>query len=435
MEDAHLTDHRLTLDPDITFPEREDLVTHVQNHGLTSGYAYFIQRSDIKRNTGIWQMKLSCSQHNHDPSTTIARHPSSRRLTKEVQHTVNKSLAAGVPARPILTSLRQHDSNSLAVASTIYNAKAKRRHEKLAGHTPIQALLDELRQGQFKHVVQFSNSGNVERLSFAHPNSIFLARRFNSVILLDCTYKTNKFGMPLLHVIGRTALNTSFTIAIIFLNGEEIGDYVWALDEFSNLFNGKLSSVIVSDADKGLAAAIARVAPNFRHLLCVWHIEKNKIELFIEITDIPMLTEYLGKTWLHDKEKFVAAWTNDCQHLRNTATSAVEGAHAALKRYLQVSTCDLYAKELQTLESAYVEWSSAQQAIALMQVKELNAGNMLSLSNPFLVIRKGRPLGAKNKPKSSTKRDPSAFENAKKKRHCGECGLLQNNHYRRTLEE
>lgn len=71
--------------------------------------------------------------------------------------------------------------------------------------------------------------------------------------------------------------------------------------------------------------------------------ETKKTELFIEIVDIPMLTEYLSGTWFHDKEKFVAAWTNDCQHLRNTVTFAVEGAHAALKRYLQVSTCDLYA--------------------------------------------------------------------------------------------
>lgn len=99
---------------------------------------------------------------------------------------------------------------------------------------------------------------------------------------------------------------------------------------------------------------------------------------------------------------------------------------------LQVGHLDLFQKEFQTLESAYVEWSSAHQAIALMQVKELSAGKMPYLSNPFLVIRKGRPLGVKNKPKSSTKRDTSAFENAKKKRHCGECGLLQDNHDGRT---
>nr|CCA17903.1 AlNc14C42G3539 [Albugo laibachii Nc14] len=38
------------------------------------------------------------------------------------------------------------------------------------------------------------------------------------------------------------------------------------------------------------------------------------------------------------KEEFLHAWTYQVQHLRSNLTSATEGAHAALKRYLQTST-------------------------------------------------------------------------------------------------
>ena len=41
------------------------------------------------------------------------------------------------------------------------------------------------------------------------------------------------------------------------------------------------------------------------------------------------------------KEHFVTAWTSKCLHLGNINTSRVEGSHAALKRWLKVSTLDL----------------------------------------------------------------------------------------------
>nr|CCA16131.1 conserved hypothetical protein [Albugo laibachii Nc14] len=54
-----------------------------------------------------------------------------------------------------------------------------------------------------------------------------------------------------------------------------------------------------------------------------------------------VVVEYLYKTWIIHKEKFVHAWTNQVQHFGNTSTSAAEDAHAALKRYLQTSTGNL----------------------------------------------------------------------------------------------
>nr|CCA20418.1 Pc21g00130 putative [Albugo laibachii Nc14] len=54
-----------------------------------------------------------------------------------------------------------------------------------------------------------------------------------------------------------------------------------------------------------------------------------------------VVVEYLYRPWIIHKEKFVHAWKNQVQHFGNTSTSAAEGAHAALKRYLQTSTGNL----------------------------------------------------------------------------------------------
>src|SRR5436305_6604261 len=52
--------------------------------------------------------------------------------------------------------------------------------------------------------------------------------------------------------------------------------------------------------------------------------------------------EYLTNEYIHKKEKFVRAYTNHNLHLGNVTSSRVEGAHAALKKYLGGSTGNLY---------------------------------------------------------------------------------------------
>jgi hypothetical protein len=50
---------------------------------------------------------------------------------------------------------------------------------------------------------------------------------------------------------------------------------------------------------------------------------------------------YIERTWLKWKEKLVAFWVDQCLHFGIRVTSPIEGCHAMLKAYLQVSTADL----------------------------------------------------------------------------------------------
>jgi hypothetical protein len=49
---------------------------------------------------------------------------------------------------------------------------------------------------------------------------------YPDLLFLDCTYKTNKYGMPLLDIIGVDACQRSFCIAFAFLSGEAEEDYI-----------------------------------------------------------------------------------------------------------------------------------------------------------------------------------------------------------------
>lgn len=100
-----------------------------------------------------------------------------------------KIIVAGALARQVLTALCQRNKHTLAIAKMVYNAKAKRRRKLLDGRSSIHALVDELAKSSFRYTVHCNTNGMVELLFFAHPDSTKLARRFNSVTFMDCTYK------------------------------------------------------------------------------------------------------------------------------------------------------------------------------------------------------------------------------------------------------
>ena len=57
----------------------------------------------------------------------------------------------------------------------------------------------------------------MEDLMYANPDSLDLLHAFPRVLLMDCTYKTNHYNLPLLQIVGVTSTNLSFFIAFAYL--------------------------------------------------------------------------------------------------------------------------------------------------------------------------------------------------------------------------
>lgn len=94
------------------------------------------------------------------------------------------------------------------------------------------------------------------------------------VLLLDCTYKTNKYHMPLLDMVGVDSCQRSFCIAFAFLSGETEADYSWALEHLKSLYRRDLPSVILTDRCLAAMNAAAISFPSSKALLCLWHVNK-----------------------------------------------------------------------------------------------------------------------------------------------------------------
>ncbi|KAI5668117.1 hypothetical protein M9H77_17970 [Catharanthus roseus] len=95
-------------------------------------------------------------------------------------------------------------------------------------HVPLFLWLSAIRD----YTVFYRNREDSNMLSdivVAHPTSIEILRTWSYVLIMDTTYKTNKYNMPLLEVIGMTPTAKNFTVASAFMQNEQATTYRWAL--------------------------------------------------------------------------------------------------------------------------------------------------------------------------------------------------------------
>src|SRR5262249_42862262 len=143
-----------------------------------------------------------------------------------------------ISAKEIQTVVRK--SGSLATRQDIYNRIAVVRRESWEGQSPMHALAEHLKKeeeggGGWWSRFQTDADGRIRAVFFAHLESVAYFQAYPKVLLLDCTYKTNKYRMPLLDFVGVEASQRSFCVAFAFLTGETEEDYVWALEQLKSV--------------------------------------------------------------------------------------------------------------------------------------------------------------------------------------------------------
>ena len=71
----------------------------------------------------------------------------------------------------------------------------------------IHALLEDFGIAGFIHNVEYDQEGHLTHLFFAHPKSIELTKSYHNIFVMNYTYKTNKYKMPLLDIVGVSNFN------------------------------------------------------------------------------------------------------------------------------------------------------------------------------------------------------------------------------------
>lgn len=227
-----------------------------------------------------WKVDLQNADHNHVATQAIA-HPAHRQLSPSRRAEIERQCDVGILPRQTHTSLllahTSSSSSSKAPApirlTDIHNARASHRALKRGNRSAIQAFIEDLEGEDWYSQYQTDpHSTVVKRVFLAYNKSLDLLKDFPEVLLMDCTYKTNKYNMPLLTITGVTALRRSFSIGMAFLGKETVEEFQWVLSHLRCLYQKtrlRTLYTVVTDCDLALINAISIVFPSIQHLLCL----------------------------------------------------------------------------------------------------------------------------------------------------------------------
>ena len=220
---------------------------------------------------GVLYVRKISDDHNHVIPDSLIGHSKYRKLDGESKIKVRSMYESNVEPKEILSSLKK-ESQSNASIQEVYNAVKGVKRDFLEGRSPLETLSDIIASPEYTSKLRLDDGGRVNGLFLALNEVVKLAKRFDGVFLLDCTYKTNKFGMPLLNFVGIACTNQTFNAAVAFLPDEQEESYKCALREFSSIASPR---VIAIDRELSLMNAIAVTFPMCKNVLCIWHINKN----------------------------------------------------------------------------------------------------------------------------------------------------------------
>ncbi|CAL1384718.1 unnamed protein product [Linum trigynum] len=168
----------------------------------------------------------------------------------------------------------------------MYNINSKTRLDEMGEMDVIQFALYGAEQRGYHICLQKDSNNVLTNLFFAHPTSIQMLHAWPYVILIDSTYKTNRYGWPWVEIIGVTPVKKNFNIACAIIKQETKETYEWLLRCIKGLLGDTVPNVIVTDKEGGLLASIPVVfpLPHTVHLLCLWHVNncvKQKFEILL----------------------------------------------------------------------------------------------------------------------------------------------------------
>ncbi|XP_061360585.1 protein FAR1-RELATED SEQUENCE 5-like [Gastrolobium bilobum] len=143
-----------------------------------------------------------------------------------------------------------------------------------------QAVLNYCKQKQaqnsnFFYAIQCDDDDRMINFCWLDARSRAAYQYFGDVITFDTTYRTNKYSMPFAPFTGLNHHLQSILFGCALLQDESEKSFVWLFETWLEAMNEKKPVSIITDQDLAIGAAVAKVFPEARHHLCLWHIRKK----------------------------------------------------------------------------------------------------------------------------------------------------------------
>ncbi|XP_026442840.1 uncharacterized protein LOC113342544 [Papaver somniferum] len=146
---------------------------------------------------------------------------------------VEELTVSGIDPRGILTSLKAKFPNNHSTMRTIYNARERLNLIACQGRNIMQQFMVLSEDRHYTVEYNYDEKTNeVTDLFFAHHKFVKLAQSFHEFLIPDCTFKTNRYKLPIFQMVSHTSTGATFTVAVAFLSREQEENYVLIWDVF-----------------------------------------------------------------------------------------------------------------------------------------------------------------------------------------------------------
>ncbi|CAJ2645701.1 protein FAR1-RELATED SEQUENCE 5-like [Trifolium pratense] len=159
--------------------------------------------------------------------------PSTDDENKRVQDLTKRKVAP----RHIVLDLKDQNPESVVDATLVYRKRHMMQIQERGSRTELQHLLQLLDDAKYVSCNRRKDDDSdvLSDIFWAHPDSIKLLNLFPIVLVMDCTYKTNKYRQPLLEITGITSTNMTFAVGFAYMESEKTNNYHWALGKLKEL--------------------------------------------------------------------------------------------------------------------------------------------------------------------------------------------------------
>nr|ABN05752.1 Ovarian tumour, otubain, related [Medicago truncatula] len=241
---------------------------------------------------GDWSLKVGDGKHNHDMTDVLKGHKTVGRLNPNERVHLEEMVDSNVPPRQMLTNLKKRNRTTSTTIKHVYNASYRYRRSIRGTRNDMQHLLKSLvDNGYVYHCRKYPDSKVISDVFWAHLDSIKLFNTFSTVLVLNSTYKTNKYRLPLLEFVGNTSTMKTFSIDFAYMMSERQDNVYWALKRCREMLHTKdlYPKVFATNRDNALINVVEKVFPKAITLLCSYHIGQNvraKCKLNCKVTDL-----------------------------------------------------------------------------------------------------------------------------------------------------
>ncbi|XP_028792864.1 protein FAR1-RELATED SEQUENCE 9 [Neltuma alba] len=215
-------------------------------------------------------------------------------------------------------------------------------------------VLDYLKRMQaespaFFYAVQGDNDHAGGNIFWVDGTSRMNYSYFGDSVILDTTYKTNRYKVPFASFIGFNHHGQPVLFGCALILNESESSFIWLFRTWLQAMSGRHPVSITSDLDPFIRVAVAQVLPQTRHRFCKWSIFRETREKLAHLCQSHPAFESEFKKCVNESEtivEFESSWDSLLNRYYIMDNEWLQSLYNARQRWVPVYLRDTFFAEI-----------------------------------------------------------------------------------------